>query len=114
MDIYETELSLSQISPYIEAASIMVDDIAAVGSLSDSRLKEIERWLTAHLIAITKERRGIEEEIGGETRVKYADVFGPGLQSTDYGQMVAKLDTKGTLAAQGKRKVYIKAVTSFE
>ena len=111
--IYDTNLENENIEQYISIASMMVDDIAAVGTLSADRLAQIERFLTAHLIITTKERRGIEEELG-EARIKYADVFGPGLQSTEFGQMVSQLDTTGTLASEGKKKVYFKAITSFE
>ena len=112
--ILDTEQSLEQIEAYIDIATLMVDEVAVVGTLTTAMLAELERWLTAHLIVITKERRGIEEEIDGDTRVKYSDVFGEGLQSTDYGQMVAQIDTTGTLKAKGKKRVYFKAVTSFE
>lgn len=111
--IMDTQQDSSVIIKYIEVASAMVDDIAALGSLGADRLAEIERWLTAHLIAITRERRGIEDEVGN-ARIKYSDIFGPGLQASEYGMMVQQLDTTGTLAAHGKKRVYIKAITSFE
>ena len=114
LEIYDTELETEQIDPYISIANSMVDEIPSDAGLGTARLTEIERWLTAHLIVITKERRGIEEEIDGDTRVKYSDIFGEGLKATEYGQMVAQLDTSGSLAAQGKKRVYLKAVTSFD
>ena len=112
-EISPTALSIEQIDAYIAVATVMVDDIAAVGTLSDSKLAEIERWLTAHLIEITRERRGIEIEIG-ESRVKYSDVFGENLKATHFGQMVSQLDTTGVLAAQGKKKADLKVITSFD
>jgi hypothetical protein len=112
--ILETELTDENIEAYISIASSMVDDVAAVGGVSADRLTEMERWLTAHLIAVTKERRPVEEEIGNDTAVKFANVFGPGLQSTEYGQMTSQLDPTGTLAAYGKKKIDITAITSFE
>ena len=114
LEIYPTELETEQIEPYITIANEMLEDIPSDSGLSDSRLAEIERWLTAHLIEITREPKGIEEEIGGDTRIKYSDVFGEGLKSTRYGQMVSQLDTSGALAALGKKAVSIKAITSFE
>jgi hypothetical protein len=112
--ILETELEAEHIDYFIEIASHMVDDVAAIGTLAATRLAEIERWLTGHLISITLERKPLEEEIGNDTRIKYSDIFGAGLQSTHYGQMVATLDTTGTLAALGKKKISIVAITSFE
>ena len=110
----DTEYANERIEAYIEIASSMVDDVAAVGGVSADRLTEMERWLTAHLISVTGERRVVEEEIGNDTAVKFADVFGPGLQSTDYGQMTSQLDPTGTLAAYGKKKIDITAITSFQ
>lgn len=110
----DTEYDNERIEAYIEIASSMVDDVAAVGGVSADRLTEMERWLTAHLISVTGERRVVEEEIGNDTAVKFADVFGPGLQSTDYGQMTSQLDPTGTLAAYGKKKIDITAITSFQ
>ena len=112
-EILDTEQGPEAIEAYIGIASGMVDDVAAVGTLTGSKLADLERFLTAHLIVITKERRGIEEEIGGDTRIKYSDIFGEGLNATEFGQMVAQLDTTGTLRALGKKRVYFKAVTSF-
>ena len=113
-EILETELPDENIEAYISIATSMVDDVAAVGGVSDTRLSEMERWLTAHLITVTKERRPVEEEIGNDTAVKFASIFGPGLQATEYGQMTSQLDPTGTLAAYGKKKIDITAITSFE
>lgn len=110
-----TNLTEAIIEPFIAVASMLVDEIAVTDpNVSAARLKEIERWLTAHIVTVAKERRPIEEEIGNDTAIKYSDVYGPGLQSTDYGQMAATLDTTGVLAARGKKRVDIVAITSFE
>lgn len=114
IEILETELTNEHVDKFIGIASHMVDDVAAVGTLGSSRLAEIERWLTAHLISITLERKPVEEEIGNDTRMKYSDIFGEGLKATHYGQMVSELDTTGTLAALGKKKISFVAITSFE
>ena len=114
-EILDTEQTDPEIVAYINIASPLVDQVAAASStMTVDQLTELERWLTAHLIVITKERRGIEEEIGADTRIRYSDIFGPGLQATEYGQMVGILDPSGTLLALGKKKASIKAVTSFE
>ena len=112
-EILTTSLSDEAIEAYIAIATVLVDEIPSDAGVSSTLLAEIERFLTAHLIVTTKERRGIEEEVG-EARIKYADVFGPGLQATEYGQMVSQLDTSGALATLGKKRINFKAITSFE
>jgi len=109
-EIYDSQLTDENIEQYIGIASGMVDDISG---LDDDRLAEIERFLTAHLIIITKERRGVQEELG-EARIRFSNIFGEGLMATEYGQMVAELDTTGTLKAMGKKQASIIAITSFE
>jgi hypothetical protein len=111
-EIYESDLTDENIEQYIGIATNMVDNIPS-GELTDTVLADIERFLTAHLIIITKERRGVQEEIG-EGKVRYSNIFGEGLMATEYGQMVSELDTTGTLKAMGKKKASIIAVTSFE
>ena len=101
------------VDEFIAVASSMTDEIAAVGTLGDTRLEQIERWLTAHLLASTLVRMGKQEKLG-EASITYTGEFGMGLDSTPYGQMVKVLDTTGTLAAKGKRKITFKAVTSFD
>lgn len=111
MDISLTDV---EIDVYIAIAnSIVTDNLGSLTEFSVAQLTEIERWLTAHLITITRERRGVREKLG-EAEVDHADVFEMGLKSTHYGQMVSMLDTSGTLAASGKKKISIKAITSFE
>ncbi|KKL57637.1 hypothetical protein LCGC14_2233380, partial [marine sediment metagenome] len=100
------------IDAYIAVANPMVTNTVTCG-LSASVLKEIERWLTAHLISITKDRMTTEEKLG-EATVKYSGRFGEGLKSTSYGQTVLMLDTCGSFAKLGKKDVKIIAVTSFE
>lgn len=103
----------SAVEAYIEIASGIVDEIDST-VLSTDRLKEIERWLTAHLIMITKDRQATTREKLGDAEVSYANIFGEGLKATTYGQMVMQLDTTGTLSNLGKKTISIKAITSFE
>lgn len=110
--IIETSLTDAAIDSYIAVANPMVTNTVTCG-LAAAVLKEIERWLTAHLISITKERTTTEEKLG-EATVKYAGTFGEGLKSTPYGQMVLQLDTCGQFANLGKKVISITAITSFE
>lgn len=112
--LHTDTISDSVLDSYINIAnSIVTDNFSSTDALSDSELVEIERWLTAHLIAITKARMGVKEKLG-DAEITYAGAFGTGLLSTPYGQTVSMLDTTGTLAALGKKKISIKAITSFE
>jgi len=108
----ETAMTDGGIEAFIEMASAQVDELDST-QLGTTKLFEIERWLTAHLITITKERRGVQEEVG-EAKVRFSNIYGEGLMASEYGQWVAQLDTTGTLMALGKKKVVIVAVTSFE
>lgn len=111
--IMPTSLADAVVEYYITVAAEMVDDLDANTTLGATRLEEIERWLAAHLIAITRERQGQKEKIG-DAEITYAGKYGMNLQSTSYGQQAAMLDTSGTLAQLGKKKISIKAITSFE
>ena len=111
-EIYDSDLTDENIEVYIGIASQQVDNIPT-DNMTDAVLADIERFLTAHLIIVTKERRGVQEEVG-EAKVRFSNIFGEGLMATEYGQMVAEMDTTGTLKALGKKKVSWIAVTSFE
>ncbi len=111
-EIYDSNLTDENIEQYISIASGMVDGIPS-GELTDATLANIERFLTAHLIIATKERRPVQDEIG-EAKVRYSNIYGEGLTSDEYGQMVAELDTTGTLKAMGKKRISITAITSFD
>jgi hypothetical protein len=110
--IITTALEDADIDAYIALANTMVTNTVTCG-LAAATLKEIERWLTAHLISVTKQRMTTDEKLG-EASVKYAGVYGEGLKSTSYGQMVLELDTCGSFAKLGKKAASIKSITSFE
>ena len=91
------DLLENDVTPYITSANILVNEI--LGTENTGILKEIERWLSAHMIASTKERTSLKEAAGSAS-VTYTGAFGQGLKSTPYGQMVLTLDTTGLMAAQ--------------
>lgn len=78
-------------------------------TLTEDDLKEIERWLTAHLISISLQRTTTDEKLG-DASATYAGIYGEGLKMTSYGQTVLLLDTSGTLAKLGKAPAQIYAV----
>lgn len=94
-EIFPTTLNTQ---PFILAASAMVDHYLAQAAMSSALLREIERWLAAHL-ACAADPRLVEAGTDGD-RLKYASgTLGTGLSSTPYGQAVLSMDTSGILAA---------------
>lgn len=107
----DSALTAAQIAPFITSANVMINE--NIGTDTTDLLKEIERWLTAHMISITRERQSIKEE-AGSAKVEYAGKFGEGLKSTSYGQMVLSLDTTGIFASLGGKAIYTYAIKSFD
>lgn len=112
IEIMETELTETQIQPYISSAYTYINSILLGKGLSDSLLEQIECWLTAHMIALTRERIAKSEEAGG-AKITYAGEFGKSFDATPYGQMAVSLDSSGTLAALiGGKRASISAIKS--
>jgi hypothetical protein len=98
----------------IEAASEVVTQVFEDDEdIGTTLLKEIERWLTAHMVVSTVFRMGSEEKVG-DAQIKYTGQWGKKLESTPYGQMVLLLDTTGKMARSGKIGATISAIKSFD
>ena len=93
---------LVDLSVFIQTATVQVDTIAALGTLSAAVLKEIERWLAAHYTSM-RVRQDAKVTMGDSSHT-YSGKTGAGLQSTRYGQQAVLLDTTGTLANAGQRR----------
>lgn len=85
------------VESFITGGNAMVTNYLGSSTLDDTTLKEIERWLTAHMIASTLERMGIQEGAGG-ANIRYMGEYKQNLSATPYGQMVLMLDTTGIMA----------------
>lgn len=111
----DTELTDPIITSFINGANTFVTATLGGKNLTTTLLTEIERWITAHMIAMTRERMAAEEGAGG-AEIKYTGKWGEGLAGTSYGQMAVSLDSSGTLMAliQGKLTARVRAVTSFK
>lgn len=100
---YDTRRS-PDLSPRIETAATLVDDIVAKATelsipLTDTRLEVIERWLAAHLYCITD--RPYKSRSAGGASGTFDGNTDKGLDATLYGQTAKVLDTTGFLSSLG-------------
>jgi len=111
----DSALAYSTLSAYIDSANVFVTATLTGQSLSTALLTEIEKWIAAHMVTITRERVAKKEGAGGAF-IEYAGQWGRGLASTSYGQMAINLDTSETLQAlaDGKRTATSRAIISFD
>ena len=101
--------SISDLTPFINAANSVVDGVAAsdCGSdLSDSQLLQVEIWLSAHYAAVTDPKLALqsekyETEVNTYSRGSSSET---GVKSTQYGQMANTL-SNGCLVEVDMRKV---------
>lgn len=101
-DDYDGSTSLT---PYIAAASSIVDRLAALdssGVLTSAQLTLIETWLSAHCYCMMD--RLMQSEGKGKSSGTVMGVFGKRLESTTYGQMALSLDWSGRLSSIGKQR----------
>lgn len=112
-EILETDLTDAIIDAFISGATQLLNTKLADKGLSDDLMEEIERWLTAHMIASTRERQAISEK-AGPAEQEFTDVYDRGLDSTSYGQMAMTLDPTGTLydLSEQRRPIRIHAIKS--
>lgn len=97
--IIEVDASVNDgdITPFIETASALVDDVCVPLVYDDTRLELIERWLSAHFYAV-RDARTKSEGVGSLSQ-SFEGQTAMGLAHTRYGQQAMMLDTKGGLAA---------------
>jgi len=108
----DTTLTEAQILPFINTANLYITTVFTDKGMPEANLVEIEKWLSAHLIALVLIRTTKIEELG-DAKVTYSGWWGSGLLMTQYGQMVLILDYLGVIQAAIKRQASIFAVTSF-
>lgn len=101
-EIIETDVDIS-LTPFIETASALVDEICVPLGYDDARLELIERWLSAHFYAVRDMR--LSGEGVGPIQANYQYRVDLRLQVTIYGQQALILDTKGGLKTLNKDKV---------
>ena len=85
------------LTSFIEVANALVTECCSTDDYDATRLELIERWLSAHVYTIREMRT--ESEKAGSVSEKKQSRVDLGFDSSHYGQMAMRLDTKGGLAA---------------
>jgi len=94
------DTSLTNIDVFINTANMMVTSWLETAGLTDEVLKEIERYLAAHVLSVQDQRvKSVGVDVLSES---YQGQWGMGLNGTSYGQMAILLDTSGTLGKIAK------------
>lgn len=107
--IIQTNVTDTQMQEYIFSAEVLLSSAFANRGLADDIYKEVTRWVTAHLIASSRDRQAREEGAGG-AYVKYTGLSYTGLRGTTYGQHAITLDPTGVLAMMAGKVVHFKAI----
>ena len=108
--VITTTLADDNINALLEVANNIVNGTFVSGDLDSERLKLIEKYLTAHLIATTLERQEQQHKVG-EVAVTFAQKLGEGLRSSTYGMVVISLDSTGKLVQQGNVNQTVKLIS---
>lgn len=92
------------LTPFIETASALVDEIATESEHDATRLELIERYLSAHFYTLRDPRP--VQEAAGDVQVTYQSKVDLNLYTSHYGQHAMLLDTSGLLRklSSGKKK----------
>jgi len=93
--IIEVDANIN-LTSFIEVANALVTECCSADDYDATRLELIERWLSAHVYTI-RDMRASEERAGAVSERKQSAVA-LGFDSSHYGQMAMRLDTKGGLA----------------
>lgn len=107
--IIDTGIDDVDISAFIGDANTIINDRLSGENIDEGIMTMLEKYLTAHLIAISRERQAKDEKVG-DVSVKYAGDFGKFLEQTSFGQQVLSLDPTGKMRAASKRKASIKSI----
>ena len=108
--ILSTTLTNEGITPFLTAANVLITDVLTDEDYGNLLMKEIEKWLTAHFVAIRDPQ--IAKEKIGDVDATYQGKTGLGLNHTSYGQQVMVLEHHGKLAeiAQSKGPAEVKTI----
>jgi hypothetical protein len=98
------DVNSPSLTPFIDAASAMVDDAAACAAdaddaISTTRQELIERWLAAHCYCLSDRTFTSRSTLGASA--SFAGQTGMNLEATFYGQQAMALDPSGCLRSAG-------------
>ena len=100
----EAATDKASLTAFIDLAHLVVEEnIYPLAELTEARMKEIERWLSAHFYCILSPRANSES--AGVSVSYEANSKAEGFQTTRYGMQACTLDTTGTLANMGRGKL---------
>lgn len=99
---------LPDLAPFVRAANLMVDRVAACAvaratPLTTPELAELETWLAAHFYSVSD--RPYASTMTDRAQATYQGKTGMGLDSSHYGQTAMSLDPSGCLSAISRRRV---------
>jgi len=104
------DTTLTDLTAFITAANLVVSKVYADDDvMTDVELKEVERWLAAHYVAIRDPVARAEQADKASATYAWGDL-GKGLEFTPYGQMALTLDLTGKLQQIGKRKTVFQCI----
>ena len=108
---FNTELADSVVEAHIDVANELVTSVLGSSGLGDTRLKNIELYISAHLLSFRDPLTGAvaAEWIASEAKIEFSANFGQQLKSTHFGQQALVLDTTGTLATLGEQRARFRA-----
>ena len=89
--LISTDLTQAQVEAFILSASLIVDNQLSSRGLGTTTLKEIEKYLAAHLITL-RDPRALNESADGIS-FGYEGQTGMGLDSSRYGQTAKQKST---------------------
>jgi len=102
--------SLTDIDAFITAANILVTyHLASETDMTTDLLKETERWLSAHFVAI-RDPKIKSESVDGAAASYESGQLGMSLKFTSYGQQALLFDVTGKLSSIGKKKAVIETI----
>lgn len=105
------ETKVGDLTPFIAAAHLLVERHVTPHLSDEALLKEIERWLAAHFLAV-RDPRLTQQRIGdaSENYEGAVGVLAQGLEATRYGRQAVAIDPTGGLAAAHKQRATLKAL----
>lgn len=97
-------------TPFIDMATLIVDEDLADTGMSAARLTKIELYLAAHFVVMTEERGGLTRTRTGDAEDYFRQFTGDGLKSSRYGVAAMQLDSSGVLSTIGQHRATFEAL----